>query len=428
MSSELLDESGGKLLGESGGVLGDEGLTGTVGGASCVAPAATTSGAGAVSTSGTGACTAPAATASLFGRWKIGGSGACTGPAASMAASAGVTAAQWRFAVGERITLPAGLTAGDVAVLIDLATASGGTGAYLTDESGAALMDESGNVLGAPGAAAPDEVVPDGWTRLDGAPFIDASDASRLVVSARRLSPDLSETFVDGMGGDALKLLLIFDADANGINRWQFLQADPIQAGTGAPSATTIRRSTSEAPMVGVAVKAVRAASGALSPTLDTSPAGGFDQPPGAYRVTDYSGPSMAIEANHLIDLTGTPADAAVASADDGATQFFTAFLLDLVPGSTGTGACVAPGATVTTLAGVNIIARVVSCTIRQEYGVSDLTGGNLAEIAGDPSVAAAASGDRVAEITAGPSSVTLSDAENGADLAAAGNEVELQE
>jgi hypothetical protein len=394
-------------------------------------PAITATGEAGVKWSGTGAPSVPAATAWGFGRTGPGGSAAISLPTITAAGYAGARAARWVTSSTGTITIPAGRSAGEVGILIDFCTVAGGTAAQILDESGNALLDEGGEALASEGGAPPDEVVPTGWTKLDGASYIDTGDSSRMVVSARSMSAALDGTFVTGMtGGSSLMLMLILEAHtAGGILGWTLRQADAIQSGTGAASNTTIEQSLYSSPMLGIAIKAVRASSGGLTPTLDTSPAGGFDQPVNAYLAEAYGDESMAIEANHIFTASGSASDATIATADDGDTQFFTAFLLELVFGSTGTGAPVLPKATAAGTGGLNSSARIEACVIQQGVGVVDLVSGTVAEISGEPSAADAGASDRVAEITDGPSTVVLADERNRIDIAAVGDtEAELQE
>lgn len=473
MTNRLLDESGNVLLDESGNILGNEsydtftgsgaatlpavtasgsGNQGFTGSGAPVLPALASSGAGVSARSGSGAPTLPvittagqaalrwsgSGTPSLpaieawgFGRTGPGGSAAIDLPAITAAGYAGATAARWVSSATGTITIPAGRSAGEVGILIDFCTAAGGTAAQILDESGNALLDESGEALAKEGGAPPDEVVPAGWTKLDGASHIDTGDSSRIVVSARSMSAALDGTFVTGMtGGSSLMMLLILEAHtAGGVLGWTLRQADAIQSGTGAATNTTIEQSLYSSPMLGIAVKAVRATSGGLTPTLDTSPAGGFDQPVNAYLAEAYGDESMAIEANHIFTASGSASDATVATADDGDTQFFTAFLLELAFGSTGTGAPSLPEVTGAGSGGVNSVARIETCVIQQGVGVIDLVSGTVAEISGEPSAAEAGASDRVAEISDGPSTVVLADERNRIDIDAVGEtEAELQE
>lgn len=398
MTNFLRDESNALLLDSGGGVLADESNT-------------YHTGSGAPSF-------APVQTPLSFGTAAKAGSAAVTFGAVEASGTGGEVSATWRSASGSRITLPTGLTVGQIGILFDFATLDGGAAYTLQDESGGAITDESGESISRPGGEPPDEVVPDGWTRLDGASYQDANDASTLVVSYRVLSPDLDGYFVDGMAGDgALKLLMVFDMTASGIKSVNFRQADAIQAGTGAASSTVIERASYAAPMLGVAVKAVRAASGGLTPTLDTSPiGGGFDQPVSAYVAEDYTGQSMAIEVNHLVSLSGSPADATITTADDGDTQFFSAFLLEMVFAASGTANPSLPALSAAGVGGINSVARVESCVIQRGGGVIGLRSGTTADVSTTPVTAQVVPGERLAQVTAGASSVEIGASRNHAE------------
>lgn len=453
MANLLLDDSGITLLDESGAALADESYVAPVGVggyANASIPGAASdgtgliertgagapsfgmpsiSGVGSLSWGGSGAPTIGAVpTVVAWGRPSTGGSAAVTVGSVEASGTGGAIAAIWRSASGSRITLPTGLTVGQLGILFDFATLSGGSAYLLQDESGDVLTDESGGDIAQPGGYPPDEVVPDGWTRLDGASYQDANDASTLVVSYRVMSPDLDGYFVDGMAGDgALKLLMIFDMTASGIEAVTFRQADAIQAGTGGASSTVIERATYDVPLLGVAVKAVRAASGGLTPTLDTSPSGGFDQPVSAYVAEDYVEQSMAIEVNHLVSLSGSPADATIATADDGDTQFFSAFLLEFVFGASGSAGPSLPVVSVVGLGGINSVARIEACVIQRGVGVVGLLSGTTAEVATTPVSAQVASGERLAEVIAGASVADLAGSRNQAEDAEVRNAAETE-
>lgn len=408
MTNFLRDKSNDLLLDSGGGVLADESNT--------------------VHTSSGAPFFAPVQTPLSFGTAAKAGSAAVTFGAVETSGSGGEVSAIWRSASGSRITLPTGLTVGQIGILFDFATLEGGAAYTLQDESGEAITDESGANIARPGGAPPDEVVPDGWTRLDGASHQDANDASTLVVSYRVLSPDLDGYFVDGMAGDgALKLLAIFDLTASGIRSVTFRQADAIQAGTGAASSTVIERASYAAPMLGVAVKAVRAASGGLAPTLDTSPGGGFDQPVSAYVAEDYVGQSMAIEINHLVSLSGSPADATITTADDGDTQFFSAFLLEMLFAASGTAGPSLPRLSAAGIGGINSVARIEACVIQRGVGVSGLRSGTTAEVSTTPVTAQVVPGERLAHVTSGASAVEIGRSRNHAENDDARNAAETE-